>query len=182
MGLDLYFYRCKKSCYEQHKDNPKALSSEAQSAVSRWMYKELGHPEHFEAAPGIVDGCRCPEESDNLILVDGWLEHVGSAYRWFLEHTVLTMNDAHPVKVNTQDIFALCKACEAVLRLEPNEYGEIDSDICERHLPIAVDPYFGIDEYTEDYQEEVEAVLDTITALLNTIDFENEVILVQANW
>ena len=185
MGLDLYFYRCKKDCYEQHQHNHKALSAEAQSAISRWMYQEYqkwGRPDYFEAAPGVVDGCRCPEESDNLILVDGWLQHTGSAYRWFLEHTAMTLDDAHPVRVPTEVIYALYKACETVLSLEMDVFGCTDIKTCSRLLPVMGNPYFGTDEYCWDYREEVEAVMDALNALLNTIDFETEVILVQANW
>lgn len=185
MGLDLYFYRCKKGCYEQHQHNPLALSAEAQSAISRWMYQEYqkwGRSYYFKSAPGVADGCRCPEESDNLILVDGWTQHAGAAYRWLIEHTEITMEHSHPVMVSQESITALYKACQTAVSLEPDDDGYVDCDICEQTLPAMENGYFGTNEYCEEYQEEVQQVLDTLDVLFETIDFETEVILVQANW
>ncbi|MBO5970293.1 MAG: hypothetical protein J6S14_17570 [Clostridia bacterium] len=184
MGLDLYFYRCKKDYYEQHAHDLKTLSLETASADCRWMnqYCVKRRVPLTDSSGAATDTSRCPEESDNIILVNGWQEHAGAAYRWLLEHTALTMEQNQPFKLNCEDIWSLYWACDAVLHLKPDEDGCIDADICKRHLPAMDDSYFGTNEYCEEYQEEVEAVAETLNILLNTIDFETEVALVQASW
>lgn len=184
MGLDLYFYRCKKDYYEQHVHDLKTLSHETASADCRWInqYCAKCRVPLADSSGAATDTSRCPEESDNIILVNGWLQHAGAAYRWLLEHTELTLEQNLPVKLNCEDVWSLYWACDAVLHLKPDEDGCIDADICKRHLPAMDDSYFGINEYCEEYQEEVEAVAETLNILLNTIDFETEVALVQASW
>lgn len=184
MGLDLYFYRCKKNYYEEHAHDLNALSHETLSADFRWM--NLSHAKYgvplITPPPAATDAYRCPKESDNVILVNGWLQHAGAAYRWLLEHTELTMEQNQPVKLNYEDVWSLYWACDAVLRLKPDEDGYIDGNICEQRLPAMDDSYFGTNEYCEEYQEEVAAVAETLNILLNTIDAKKEIVLVQASW
>ncbi len=192
MGLDLYFYRCKRKCYEQLSHNPKALSAETQVADAHWMQQQRLTWEKINSFNNTDDFTLF--EGDAVILVNGWLQHVGAAYRWLVEHTALTMDNVYPVKVNRDAIFELYNACNVVTALSLNADGSIDSNICEQYLPAideanceyyqsAMGPdYFGTSWYGEEYQKEAQSVLDTLTLLLETIDFENEVVLVQASW
>lgn len=192
MGLNLYFYRCKKDYYEQLSHDSKALSAETQAAGARWMQQQLlqeGPLDWFNKY-----GDPTPTEDYPVIQVGQWLSHVGAAYRWLVEHTELTMADVYPVAISCEAMSALCDACKTVTSLKLNADGGIDADVCEQYLPAideanceyyqpAMGPdYFGTSWYGEEYQEEALSVLDTLTILLKIIDIENEVILVQASW
>ena len=184
MSLDLYFYRCKKSCYEQLKDNRDALCKETRIADWRWMSREceIRQASLSDAPLNAEERHDFPNECDNVILVDNWSQHAGAVYRWLIEHTELTMQDRHPIMVSQECITALYKACQTVVSLEPGDDGYVDFNICEQTLPAMDSSYFGMTEYCEEYQEEVQQVLDTMNILFDTIDFDAEVVLVQASW
>ena len=184
MGLDLYFYRCKKSCYEQYKDDRDALCKETGLADWRWMSRAcVMRQASLSGAPvKAEDEDDFPNECDSVILVDNWSQHAGAVYRWLIERTELTMQDRHPVMVSQECITELYKACQTVVSLEPDEDGYIDCNICEQTLPAMESSYFGMTEYCEEYQEEVQQALDTLNILFDTIDFDAEVVLVQASW
>ena len=192
MGLDLYFYRCKKECYAQLSHAPQLLSAETRVADERWIQKQhflCGDLEWFSKHNEPL-----PRKNDAVILVGQWLQHVGAAYRWLVEHTSLTMADVYPVAIERDASFALRDACKTIADLVPDDDGNLDTNICEHCLP-AIDEanceyyhpamgydYFGTSWYGEEFQEEAQSVLDTLNLLLKTIDFEKEVVLVQASW
>lgn len=192
MGLDLYFYRCEKDCYTRLSHDPKALSAEIWAADARWMQQQLlreGHLNWFNKYGDLTPTADYP-----VIQVVQWLSHVGAAYRWLVEHTELTMADVYPVAISCEAMSALCDARKTVTSLKLNADGGIDANVCAQYLPAideatceyyqpAMGPdYFGTSWYGEEYQEEALSVLDTLTLLLKIVDFENEVVLVQASW
>lgn len=168
MSLELYFYRCKKSYYEQHANDLLALSREALSADWRWL--NLACAEQglhlMEPSKMAIDAYRCPRESDNVISVGGWVEHTGAVFNWLNAYTRLAVSSFFPVMISRKTITELYKVCQEVVA------GQHEGSWF----------FSETDEPIEKLREGFLQTLHTLDKLLSTIDFETEVVLLQTNW
>lgn len=86
-------------------------------------------------------------------------------------------DDCEKYEVTKSNLLDLKAVCEEVLSLKGKDEGKI-----EEILPTTSGFFFGGTEYDEYYFSDVEATIEIINKVLETTDFEKELVVYQSSW
>lgn len=143
---------------------------------------------------------------ENATPYDTFTEEVGywrkanQIHRWFVEHVQGGVDDCdyhdEATKETLEELLDVCKrvlvSCELVnYRFDENDDQILvledvkhvkDSSIAKELLPSVSGFFFGNTEYNERYIDDIKNTIDIITKVLETTDFETQMIYYVSSW
>lgn len=97
-------------------------------------------------------------------------------HNWFVENVQGGVDECHTYVVSRSQFESLLEDCQYVA--EHN----FDPEIAQEVLPTVSGFFFGSTDYDDVYQEDVEETINVINNILDTTDFEKEIITYQSSW
>lgn len=161
MGLDMYMFKCKVPAY--------LAARSRKSKIVRLCQEVLDNMEDGEPL------------SENACLVDYWRK-ANQIYGWFLNNTMVKCDEPGPYQIKWEELLELKAVCKQVLDFGVGMDGMPVAVTCEKLLPTVEGPFWGSTEYDECYLEDVLSTYNLLDDLLGTSDWDNEVILLYAEW
>ena len=161
MSLDMFMYKCDMRTYFDVYLDRGDLINMCQRALD-------------------TDNCDCAEDY-NLVFIQYW-STANQLYRWFVNHTDVEREHPGPYCIKRDELSLLKNTCGKVIELGVNEYGEPVAAICEKLLPTLDGPCFGDTSYDENYLCEVQLTFNFLCELLEKTNWDEEVILLYADW
>ena len=207
MGLDMYLEKTKRVLPEGS-ENQLLLLNLATHWLSYNMDEETctfeeycGASEDILKAVGGLDAVKNAAElvKPNLVAIAEWVEeteegkkHVicrsiwseigywrkaNHIHKWFVDCVQDGEDDCEKYEVTKSNLLDLKAVCEEVLSLKGKDEGKI-----EELLPTQGGFFFGDTTYDEYYFSEVEGTIKIINEVLETTDFEKELVVYQSSW
>lgn len=110
----------------------------------------------------------------NIIEQVGYWRKVNAIHNWFVENIQDGEDDCrYHREVTKEDLEELLDTCQEVL---------CNHDLAELILPTQCGFFFGSTEYDEYYFEDIKDTIDIITKVLETTDFDKEMIYYVSSW
>lgn len=107
----------------------------------------------------------------------GYWRKANHIHKWFVDCVQNGEDDCEKYEVTKSNLLDLKAVCEEVLSLKGKDEGRI-----EEILPTTSGFFFGGTEYDEYYFSDVEATIEIINKVLETTDFEKELVVYQSSW
>ena len=210
MGLDMYLEKTERVLPEQseHSENQLLLLELAKQWLSYTLDEETctfeeycGASEDILRKVGGLDAVKDAAElaRPNLVILAEWIEETENGkkhvifrsiweeigywrkanhiHKWFVEHVQDGEDDCEKYEVTKSNLLDLKAVCEEVLNLKGKDEGKI-----EELLPTQGGFFFGDTTYDEYYFSEVEGTIKIINEVLETTDFEKELVVYQSSW
>lgn len=174
MGLEILIHKCKKEDYLRRKDNPDAVN---------WMCfeascKAFGISLSNSLRPKITQEQQKEHSCQHITTLYG--SHL---YNWLIHNTDVSLDRAERVVFEKDAISKLKDICELIYAKTVEEEHFNNEDLCRKLLPIPEGYCFSSgDEYDDFYLDCVYYALELLSGLLEHVDFENELVLVMADW
>lgn len=172
MGLDMYLYKCKKEDYLRRKDSEDALS---------WMFVEAQCAKWERELPLLFKPQMTEECAEHQCKLAIFWRKANQVYGWLVDNAGADLN-GDVTLVTKEHILALRNACEQVIRDGIGPKGYIRKRVCKCLLPTTKGPFFGDYNYNNDYMDEVRYTLTELNKLIETTDFEKDVLLFTSSW
>lgn len=94
--------------------------------------------------------------------------------QWFVNHTDLHQDDnCREIELTKEELETLMEDCKSVLE---------NHNLASKILPTASGFFFGSTNYDEYYFDDLKETVETIKEILETTDFDNEVIIYDEWW
>lgn len=125
---------------------------------------------------------RTPEGVKRIVFRSIW-EEIGRwrkanhIHKWFVDCVQDGEDDCEKYEVTESNLLDLKAVCEEVLRLKGKDESRI-----EEILPTTSGFFFGGTAYDECYFSDVEATIEIINNILETTDFEKELVVYESSW
>lgn len=104
----------------------------------------------------------------------GYWRKANQIHNWFVEHIQDGIDDCnYHHEVTKEDLEELADVCHEVL---------CNPDLAEARLPTQCGFFFGGTEYDEYYYDDLKNTIDIITRVLETTDFDKEMIYYVSSW
>ena len=107
----------------------------------------------------------------------GYWRKANHIHKWFVDCVQDGEDDCEKYEVTESNLLDLKAVCEEVLSLKGKDEGKI-----EELLPTQGGFFFGDTAYDEYYFSEVEGTIKIINEVLETTDFEKELVVYQSSW
>jgi hypothetical protein len=107
----------------------------------------------------------------------GYWRKANHIHKWFVDCVQDGEDDCEKYEVTESNLLDLKAVCEEVLNLKGKDEGKI-----EELLPTQGGFFFGDTTYDEYYFSEVEGTIKIINEVLETTDFEKELVVYQSSW
>lgn len=107
----------------------------------------------------------------------GYWRKANHIHKWFVDCVQDGEDDCEKYEVTKSNLLDLKAVCEEVLSLKGKDEGRI-----EEILPTTSGFFFGGTEYDEYYFSDVEETIRIINNVLETTDFEKELVVYQSSW
>ena len=105
-------------------------------------------------------------------------------HKWFVDNVQDGVDDCGIYEVTKEQLEELLDVCKEVINnsnLVNGEYIE-DSSVAEELLPTTEGFFFGSTQYDKWYIEDIKYTIKVIEDMLNTTDFEHEIIMYNSSW
>ena len=155
MGLDMYLYKTKRV-----KDYTAEDYSDVEDAVSEFSS---------------VEDLKEKVSSIGLKKVGYWRK-ANQIHSWFVENCQSGIDECQMEEVTKQNIEELLIICLDIIK------NKDDEELAKSELPTQNGFFFGSTEYDSDYYEDIKDTIKIIQNVLNTTDFEKEVVLYRSSW
>lgn len=126
------------------------------------------------------------QERESIFEQMGRIAKANHIFQWFMSH-VINDNDAKEycevTKENLESLLVTCKTVAEGFEFDGEEYS-VNADLAAKMLPLMDDTgyFFGTGEYGHWYAVKVVDVIQIVENILNTTNFENQVIYFNAIW
>lgn len=107
----------------------------------------------------------------------GYWRKANHIHKWFVDKVQGRKDDCEKYEVTKDDLLNLKATCEKVLNMEWRTPRRM-----EKVLPTKSGFFFGSTAYDECYLSDVESTIEIINNVLETTDFEKELVVYQASW
>jgi len=107
----------------------------------------------------------------------GYWRKANHIHKWFVDCVQDGEDDCEKYEVTKSNLLDLKAVCEEVLSLKGKDEGKI-----EEILPTESGFFFGSTSYDEYYFSDVEETIRIINNVLETTDFEKELVVYQSSW
>jgi hypothetical protein len=191
MGLDMYLNRCDRrdwgfrdiDIYEAKEDKPKLYE-----AIKPYLHKRGSEYYSWESIFEDV----------------GYWRKANAIHRWFVENVQDGEDDCGYYEVSKEQLEELLKTCIEVRDLSKLEQGWvkngeifkngmwcpcmeegeyiINPEIAEELLPTTSGFFFGSTNYDQWYMENIVDTIDILTKVLETTDFDVDMIVYGSSW
>lgn len=114
----------------------------------------------------------------------GYWRKANAIHNWFVENVQDGVDDCcYHREVTAEDLCDLLDVCMEVLNSCEVVDGKIaDASTAERLPPSTSGFFFGSTEYDEYYVQDIEHTIDVITEVLETTDFDTQMIYYVSSW
>lgn len=210
MGLDMYLEKTERVLPEQseHSENQLLLLELAKQWLSYTLDEETctfeeycGASEDILRKVGGLDAVKNAAElaRPNLVILAEWIEETENGkkhvifrsiweeigywrkanhiHKWFVGHVQGGEDNCEKYEVTESNLLDLKAVCEEVLSLKGKDEGRI-----EEILPTTSGFFFGGTEYDEYYFSDIKRTIKIINDVLETTDFEKELVAYQSSW
>ncbi len=127
-----------------------------------------------EVDMSLVDDYRCEYvDSDSIYEEVAYWRKRNHIHKWFVDNVQNGEDDCDYYEVTREQLEKLLEVCKEVM----SGFASIES-----LLPTTSGFFFGSTDYDEWYFNAVEYTIEAIQDVLNTTDFENEMIMYHASW
>ena len=181
MGLDMYLEKTKRVLPEGS-ENQLLLLNLATHWLSYNMDEEsctfedyCGATETVLEKVGGLDAVKNAAELVKPNLV--YWRKANHIHKWFVDCVQDGEDDCEKYEVTKSNLLDLKAVCEEVLSLKGKDEGKI-----EEILPTESGFFFGSTSYDEYYFSDVEETIRIINNVLETTDFEKELVVYQSSW
>ena len=190
MGLDMYLERCDRRAY-----GFKSIDVYEVKVNNPNLYNDLKPYLHER---GIY------HKWESLFEEVGYWRKANAIHRWFVENVQNDIDDCDRYEVDKEQLEALLSICLEIknsVRMERGlvrngekfvdgewepimEEGEymINSEVARDLLPTQEGFFFGGTEYDQWYMQDIIDTIDIITKVLETTDFDREMITYCSSW
>ena len=105
-------------------------------------------------------------------------------HKWFVDKVQDGVDDCGIYEVTKEQLEELLDVCKEVMNNSSLVKGEYikDSSVAEELLPTTEGFFFGSTQYDKWYIEDIKYTIEVVENLLNTTDFENEIIMYNSSW
>ena len=104
----------------------------------------------------------------------GYWRKANAIHRWFVENIQDGVDDcAYHREVRQEDLEELRDICHEIL---------CNPDLADDRLPTSIGFFFGSTQYDEWYIEDLKITIDIIDKVLETTDFEKEMLYYVSSW
>lgn len=199
MGLDMYLNRMPRYKYADAKDVSAVehfldwmKAKEKKDPYADCTFKEwcgidkVPHQEYIYFYSKFYETRYSDWDTEKKYGWDRVMEQVGywrkanSIHNWFVEHVQGGVDDCrYHEEVTKETLEWLLDVCQEVL--DNYENGK-DFSIAEELLPTQCGFFFGSTAYDEWYIEDIKRTIDIITQVLETTDFETQMIYYVSSW
>lgn len=115
---------------------------------------------------------------DNVEFECGYLRKANHIHGWMVENVCGGYDDCNEHIVDKGKLMELEATCERVLdSIKAGSW-----EIAKKELPITTGFFFGSYEYGEWYVDDIKKTLDIINKIMETTNFETEVVTYMASW
>lgn len=165
--------------FEEYCGANEALLEEVGGLVAITIVAELAKPNLKTLGEANL---HTPEGVKHIVFRSIW-EEIGRwrkanhIHKWFVDHVQGGEDNCEKYEVTKDDLLKLKDTCEKVLNLEWKTPKRL-----EKILPTQGGFFFGGTEYDEYYFSDVEATIEIINKVLETTDFEKELVVYEASW
>ena len=165
--------------FEEYCGASEALLEEVGGLVAITIVAELAKPNLKTLGDANI---HTPEGVKHVVFRSIW-EEIGywrkanHIHKWFVVHVQGGEDDCEKYEVTKSNLLDLKTVCEEVLSLKGKDEGRI-----EEILPTTSGFFFGGTEYDEYYFSDVEETIRIINNVLETTDFEKELVVYQSSW
>ena len=191
MGLDMYLEKCDRRAWG-YKD----MDIDKMKAESPLLYNEL--------KPLIVERGQYYHWESFFAEVGYWRK-ANAIHRWFVENVQNDVDDCGRYEVSKEQLESLLETCNKVVEncklvngqinngytfdengnkvsiLADGQYIE-DSGVAEELLPTTGGFFFGSTDYDEYYLDDIKHTVDVVKKVLETTDFNREIISYTSSW
>lgn len=207
MGLDMYLSKTKKVLADSknevmlmslannwlsYLDDEETCSFEEYCGVSESVLEEIGGLDAVKNAAELAKPNLVTLAEWNIVTEDGEKKHVvyrsiwqeigywrkaNHIHKWFVDKVQGGEDDCEYYKVTKDNLLSLKATCEKVLSLKGKDEEEI-----KKILPTESGFFFGSTTYDEYYFSGVEETIKIINDVLQTTDFEKELVVYRSSW
>lgn len=97
-------------------------------------------------------------------------------HHWFIENVQDGFDDCDQYLVEKEQLEELLDLCQQISK------HDFDQKIAKELLPTTGGFFFGSTAYDEDYRIDIEETIDILKKVLDTTDFEKEIVTYQSSW
>ena len=190
MGLDMYLYRAKRVkdvtprqlvCVNEYFIYLERPDKYKDSTMKQWCGIDVS-----EVDMSLVEDYRSEyvkrfyswdtgkEYGHNSIIemIADWRK-ANHIHKWFVDNVQNGEDDCWYYEVTREQLEVLLETCKTVIN---------DFRLAESLLPTTSGFFFGSTDYNKWYLEDVEHTIEVVENLLDTTDFENEMIMYHSSW
>lgn len=191
MGLDMYLNRCDRKAY-----GFKNLDIDEVKESNPALYEDLKPYLHKRGSEYY---------SWESIFEDvGYWRKANAIHKWFVENVQNGIDDCDYYEVSKEQLEDLLETCVKVRDgsklvkglinngaryengqwipcMEEGEYIE-NPDVAAELLPTQEGFFFGSTEYDQWYMKDIEKTIDILTKVLETVDFDREMVVYSSSW
>ena len=192
MGLDMYLERCNRKAWGYKNVNINEVKNNKPK-----LYEEL--------KPYIYSGDIESYHWESIFEEVGYWRKANHIHKWFVDHIQDGIDDCdYHREVTEEDLVELLETCNAVLEsckmvngkicngykfedgirvpiMEDGKYVE-DPRVAAKLLPTESGFFFGGTDYDEWYIEDIKNTIDIITNVIETTDFNTQMIYYDSSW
>lgn len=190
MGLDMYLDRCNRKAW-----GFKSVDIDDVKENNIKLYEEIKPYLHMR-------GQYCPWES---IFEDvGYWRKANAIHKWFVDNVQDGVDDCDYYEVSKEQLEELLETCIKVRDCSKMEHGWVkngerfengqwlpcmeegeyivDPSVAELLLPTTSGFFFGSTSYDQWYMEDIMNTIDILTKVIETTDFDLEMVVYSASW
>lgn len=165
MGLDMYLSRCDRRAYgfkdfdiDEVKENKPALYED----LKPYLHKRCGKYYSWESIFEDV----------------GYWRKANAIHRWFVDNVQNGVDNCADYEVSKEQLEDLLEIC-----IEIRDGSKIENpEVAEKLLPTQDGFFFGSTNYDQWYMEYVVNTIDILTKVLETTDFDREMVVYHSSW
>ena len=176
MGLDMYLNKTKRV---------ENLSVEDYSTINEalpWNTEEYDFKKGLTAICKVKDAFKLNDEVKergshftylSIFKDAGYWRKANAIHKWFVDNCQDGVDECQLSEVTEGKLQELLDACKSV---------KVDNKLAGDLLPPQSGFFFGSTEIDEWYMQDIDQTIDILSELLDTTDFEKEIVFYQSSW
>ncbi len=122
-------------------------------------------------------------ENEEVVKKVAYWRKANQIHNWFIENVQDGCDDCDAYEVNQNQLLELLDVCKKVVTHSILLGNEIkDCSVAKKLLPTLSGFFFGDTDYNQWYLQNVQLTIDKLEKILDTTDFEKQIIFYTSSW